>query len=183
MLIRYMTEANTLQPLWDQLVGEDLSGVVFIVEQRVNFGSAGDFGAIVMGHDNPISTGTGPLWHLIGPVGQRHFEVFNGNFAGGGTWINTGIAQLPGQYQNVVVDVNVVTQTWTFAVDGVPYTGSSLGFQNTLAQLSGLYYGSSAAGSVDAIIVRSTPEPGSAMACLALPGILALRRRSRRRRA
>src|SRR5689334_1504434 len=25
-----MTEANTLQPLWDQLVGEDLSGVVFV---------------------------------------------------------------------------------------------------------------------------------------------------------
>lgn len=25
-----MTEANTLQPLWNQLVGEDLSGVVFV---------------------------------------------------------------------------------------------------------------------------------------------------------
>src|SRR5882762_9444175 len=25
-----MTEANTLQPLWDQLVGDDLSGVVFV---------------------------------------------------------------------------------------------------------------------------------------------------------
>jgi hypothetical protein len=25
-----MTETNTLQPLWDQLIGEDLSGVVFV---------------------------------------------------------------------------------------------------------------------------------------------------------
>jgi hypothetical protein len=155
----------------------------FVVEQRVNFGSAGEFDGYVTQNDNPLSTNAGPQWRLIGAVGQRHFEVFNGNSLGGGTWLNTGIAQTPGQYQDVVLDVNVVTQQWSFAVDGVHYTGSSLGFISQPAQLSALYYFDSAAGSVDSIIVRSTPEPGASVAAIAAIGALSLARRRRIARA
>lgn len=111
---------------------------------------------------------------------QPPLRSLNGNFSGGGTWINTNIAQTPGQYQNVVLDVNVVTQKWTFSVDGVPYTGAALGFVDALPQLSGLYYFDSAAGSVDSIIVRSTPEPGAALAGFTVAGIFGLKRRTRR---
>lgn len=155
----------------------------FVVEQRVNFGSAGEFDAYVMQHDNPLVTGTGPQWRLTGAVGQRHFEVFNGNYAQGGTWINTGIAQTPGQYQNVVVDANVVAQTWTFSVNGVAYAGAPLGYVDALPQLSGLYYFTTAAGSVDSIVVRSTPEPSAALAGVAIAGVLGLKRRSRESKA
>jgi hypothetical protein len=150
----------------------------FVVETEVNFGSAGEFDGYVLEDNFPLSANVnGPQWRLTGAVGSRHFEVFNGTSNGLGTWDNTGIAQTPGQWQDVVADINVVTQQWTFSVDGVAFN-QSLGFQGTPPQLNAVYYFDTAAGSVDSIVVRSTPEPSVlvSFAALGLPTLLRRRR-------
>ena len=142
----------------------------FVVETEVNFGSVGEFDGLVIKDNYPLGANvTGIQWRLTGAVGSRHFEVLTGNSTGVGTWVNTGIAQRPGQWQDVVADINVVTQTWTFSVDGVGFN-QTMGFIGAPPQLNSLYYYDTAAGSVDSIIVRATPEPGTSLIIFAAGG-------------
>jgi hypothetical protein len=150
----------------------------FQVSTEVNFGSVGEFDGLVIEDNYPLSANVnGPQWRLTGAVGSRHFEVFNGTSNGLGTWIDTGIAQTPGQWQDAVANINVVTQTWMFSVDGVSFN-QTLGYQGAPPQLNAVYYFDTAAGSVDAIVVSSIPEPSS-LACFAVIGSLTLLRRRR----
>jgi hypothetical protein len=153
----------------------------FVVETRVNFGSVGDFEGLVIKDNYPLAANqSGPAWRLTGAVGSRHFEVFDGTYDGLGTWENTGIAQTPGQWQTVTADIDVVTQTWTFSVDGVSYNAPDpLGYERAVPQLNALYYFDTAAGSVDSIVVRGVPEPGSLGACAVAGGLVSLMRRRR----
>jgi hypothetical protein len=151
----------------------------FVVQTEVNFGSVGEFDGMVIEDNYPLAANVnGPDWRLTGAVGSRHFEVFNGTSNGLGTWVNTGIAQTPGQWQDAVADINVVTQQWTFSVDGVTYN-QSLGYQGAPPQLNAVYYFDTAAGSVDSIVVRATPEPSLALTTFAAVGILSVLRRRR----
>jgi hypothetical protein len=155
----------------------------FVVETRANFGSVGEFQGLVIQDNYPLAANnTGPAWRLTGAVGSRHFEVFDGTYDGLGTWENTGIAQKPGQWQMAVADIDVVTQQWTFSVDGVMYNAPDpLGYERAVPQLNALYYFDTAAGSVDSIVVREVPEPGSLGACAAAGALISLARRRRPR--
>jgi len=125
---------------------------------------------------------SGPAWRLTGAVGSRHFDVYDGPYDGLGTWENTGIAQTPGQWQTAVADINIVTQQWTFSVDGVMYNAPDpLGYQRAVAQVNALYYFTTAAGSVDSIVVRDVPEPGALSVCALTGGLISLARRRRHR--
>lgn len=154
----------------------------FAVETRVNFGSVGEFQGLVIKDNYPLAANqSGPAWRLTGAVGARHFEVFDGTYNGLGTWENTGIAQTPGQWQTVTADIDIVSQTWTFSVDGVSYNAPDpLGYERAVPQVNALYYFNTAAGSVDSIVVREVPEPGSLTALAATAALISV---SRRRRA
>jgi hypothetical protein len=81
----------------------------FIIEQDVNFVGIREL------YSRPASSGTqpgsiGPQWRLFGPAGDRRFQVADGQGNGVDYWEDTGIAQRPGQWQHVIVDINVPTQ-------------------------------------------------------------------------
>jgi hypothetical protein len=157
----------------------------FVVETRANFGSVGEFQGLVIQDNYPLAANnSGPAWRLTGAVGSRHFEVYDGTYDGLGTWENTGIAQTPGLWQTAVADINIVTQQWTFSVDGVMYNAPDpLGYQRAVAQVNALYYFTTAAGSVDSIVVRDVPEPGSLATCALAGALISLARRRRQRHA
>jgi hypothetical protein len=156
----------------------------FVVETRINFGSVGELQGRPMADNLPIQINRiGPLWQLSGPVGGRHFFVWDGQSNQSGQFEDTGIAQTPGEWQNVVLDINVAAQTFTFSVDGVPYNAPDpIGFYDAAAVINSVSYLSSASGSIDSVIVRSVPEPTVSPVLGALSAIfLGGRRRSRAR--
>jgi hypothetical protein len=151
-----------------------------VIEQDVNFGAVG--GMVSGPFQSMLSEGdrVGPQWGISGPVGSRHFAVFDGNSNQLGDWENTGIAQRPGEWHHVVVDINVATQTFTFSVDGVPYASPDpIGFFNAAAVIDHVDYFTTGSGYVDGVIVRAVPEPGVGMLLGAMVS-LALSRRPRR---
>jgi hypothetical protein len=149
----------------------------FILSQSLNFGSVGDVISGPFQHFTSQGDHTGPQWRLTGAVGSRHFEVFDGHSDQSGNWVNTGIAQKPGQWQQVVLDINVPLQTFKFSVDGVMYNAPHpTGFQNSAAVIDNIDYLTSGAGSIDAIVVSTVPEPTS-IVLLGAVAILGLRRK------
>ena len=98
------------------------------------------------------------MWRITGPVGGRRFEVFDGRSDQLGDWENTGIEQLPGEWQNVVIDANVATQRFTFSVDGVAYTPPDpLGFFHAPTRINSIAYLSTGSGYLDSVVVRGAP--------------------------
>jgi hypothetical protein len=154
----------------------------FVVETRINFGSVGELQGRPMADNLPLQVNRiGPLWQLSGAVGDRHFFVWDGQSNQLGQFEDTGIAQTPGEWQNVVLDINVAAQTFTFAVDGVPYNAPDpIGFYDAAAVINSVSYLSSASGSIDSVIIRNVPEPTTASVLGALSVVLlGGRRRSR----
>ena len=151
----------------------------FVIEQDINFGAVG---SVLSGpFQKMLSEGdrTGPMWSTGGPVGARRFLVFDGNSNQLGDWEDTGIEQTPGEWQHVVMTVNVATQRFTFAVDGVPYNSPDpLGFFNAAAVIDHVDYMATGAGYIDNVVVRAVPEPGGAgFALAAFAGVMLRRRR------
>jgi hypothetical protein len=135
----------------------------FVLETSVNFGAVEDFVSVPLEDNYPLAADReGPMWRITGPVGGRHFEVFDGQSNQLGDWENTGIEQRPGEWQNVVIDANVATQHFTFSVDGVAYNApDALGFFNAPTQINAIAYLSMGSGFLDAVIVRRDPDlPG-----------------------
>jgi hypothetical protein len=127
----------------------------FILETRVNYGSVGDLLGIPLEESPFDADRNGPMWGVTGPVNNRYFEVFDGQSNQLGEWENTGIRQRPGEWQNVVIDVNVATQQFTFSVDGVRYNPPDpLGFQNAATQINDIAYFTTGSGWIDSVIFR-----------------------------
>jgi hypothetical protein len=151
----------------------------FVIEQDVNFGAVG--GLVSGPFQSMLSEGdrVGPQWGFSGPVGARRFQVFDGNSNQLGEWEDTGIAQRPGEWQHVVMDANVATQTFTFSVDGVTYNPPDpIGFFNAAAQVDHIDYFTTGSGYVDGVIVRAVPEPGAFPLAGGLAAFALRRRRS-----
>jgi hypothetical protein len=149
----------------------------FVFETRVNFAAVGEFHGIPLEFNPFEADRNGPMWRITGPVGDRHFEVFDGQSNQLGDWEDTGIEQVPGQWHHVVVEGNPVIQRYTFRVDGVTYNAPDpLGFFNAATQINDIAYFTTGSGSLDAVIVRAVPEPGAVSVVLAA-GTLLLRRR------
>jgi hypothetical protein len=131
----------------------------FVLETRVNFGAVEQFFAQPLEDNYPLSADReGPMWRITGPVGARHFEVFDGRSDQLGDWEHTGIEQRPGEWQNVVIDANVATQRFTFSVDGVAYNAPDpLGFFNAPTRINSIAYLSTGSGYLDSVIVRGAP--------------------------
>ena len=125
-----------------------------IIEQDVNFVGVKEL------YSRPASSDTqpgsiGPQWRLFGPVGNRRFQVADGQGNGVYFWEDTGIAQRPGQWQHVTVDINVPTQQFTFAVDGIRYNGPDpLGFTGSPASIDYTEYITNSSGWIDNVVVR-----------------------------
>jgi hypothetical protein len=60
----------------------------------------------------------GPNWQASG---DGHFRVVDDNEDGTGNLLDTGFLWTPGTYQAIRIDVNTVTRTWDFFVDGVKF--------------------------------------------------------------
>jgi hypothetical protein len=147
----------------------------FATETRVNFAAVGELYGVALQNNYPFRVDrNGPMWRITGPVDQRHFEVFDGQSNQLGDWEDTGIGQRPGVWQNVVVDADVVTQRFTFSVDGVPYNAPDpLGFNDAASEITGVAYLSTGSGSIDAVTVRAVPEPAAvAFALMTLSALL-----------
>jgi hypothetical protein len=152
----------TRAPLGSTVVRRKLAqGITrrFVLETRVNFGAVEQFVAVPLEDNYPFTADRqGPMWQITGPVGDRHFEVFDGQSNQLGDWENTGIEQRPGEWQKVVIDANVATQRFTFSVDGVAYNAPDpLGFFNAPTQINSIAYLSTGSGWVDSVIVRGAP--------------------------
>jgi hypothetical protein len=175
-----LTRGNLGSTVISRRLAQGITGR-FVVETRVNFGSVGDLIGIPLEINYPLRVDrNGPMWGITGPVGARHFQVFDGQSNQLGEWEDTGIEQRPGEWQNVVIDANVVTQRFTFSVDGVTYNAPDpLGFNDAAAQINGLAYFTTGSGSIDAVIVRAVPEP----VCCVAGGMLSLLLVRRRRRS
>jgi hypothetical protein len=128
----------------------------FIFESRVNFGSVGELHGIPLEDSYPFAADrNGPMWRIAGPVGNRFFEVFDGQSNQLGTWENTGIRQRPGEWQNVAMDVNVPTQQFTFSVDGVRYVAPDpLGFHNAATQINAIAFFTTGSPWIDSVLFR-----------------------------
>jgi hypothetical protein len=156
----------TRAPLGNTVVSRKLSrGITrrFVLETRINFGAVEGFVAVPQEDNYPLAANReGPMWAITGPVGARHFEVFDGQSNQLGQWEDTGIEQRPGEWQNVVIDANVATQRFTFNVDGVAYDAPDpLGFFNAPAQINSIAYLSTGSGFLDSVVVRRDPDlPG-----------------------
>jgi hypothetical protein len=175
-----LTRGNLGSTVVSRRLAQGITGR-FVVETRVNFGSVGDLIGIPLEINYPLRADrNGPMWGISGPVGTRHFQVFDGQSNQLGEWEDTGIEQRPGEWQNVVIDANVVTQRFTFSVDGVPYNSPDpLGFNDAASQINGIAYFTTGSGSIDAVIVRAIPEPAVA-STLGLLSLLLVRRPRRR---
>jgi hypothetical protein len=152
----------------------------FSIEQDLNFVAAGElYSEPGQGGEGGEGIRTGPEWRITGSAGNRHFEVADGIGDQFEHWEDTGIAQLPGQWQHVVLDVNVAAQTWTFAVDGVTYNSPDpLGFRGQPARIDYVDYLSTSSGYIDSVVIQGVPEPGVA----GLGLVIVARHLSRRRR-
>jgi hypothetical protein len=130
----------------------------FVIEQDVNFVAAGSLNSRPF-HSRTTQPGSfGPVWRIFGPRTNRRFQVMDGDGAGSGTFEETGIAQKPGQWQHVVVEVDVATQTWGFKVDNKTYVPPDpLNFRGSPAGIDVIEYLTDSSGYVDSVIVR---EPG-----------------------
>src|SRR5262245_43236132 len=80
-----------------------------LIEQPVRLPANPNMGSRPYGNDY------GPNWN----VGNGRFYVLNGDGAGGGTPIDTGIAVVPLRWHKVSLIIDVAYQTYTFFVDGV----------------------------------------------------------------
>ena len=114
----------------------------FVLETRINFGAVEEFFAQPLEDNYPLSADReGLMWRITGPVGDRHFEVFDGQSDQLGDWEHTRIEQRPGEWQSVVIDANVATQRFTFSVDGVVYNPPDpLGFFNAPTRINSIAY-------------------------------------------
>jgi hypothetical protein len=152
----------------------------FVIEQDVNFIGVNSL------YSRPSSSAVGnegvsigPEWRISGPIGNRHFDVLDGiGDQLESNWESTGIDAKPGEWQHVLLDINVATQTWTFSVDGVMYNAPDpLGFRGTPPNIDNIEYITDSSGYIDSVVVRDAPEPASlALAPLGI-ALFALRRR------
>jgi len=141
----------------------------FSIDQDINFVAAGElYSRPGQGGGVPEPIGTGPQWRITGTAGDRHFEVADGTGDQIDHWENTGIAQLAGQWQHVTLNIDVATQTWTFAVDGTPYKAPDpLGFTGQPASIGYLEYLTTSSGWIDSVVVAA-PEPSGVIVALGL---------------
>lgn len=127
----------------------------FIIEQDINFVGVKEVYSRPASFTGNQPGSIGPQWRLFGPVGNRRFQVVDGQGNGVDYWEDTGIAQRPGQWQHVTLDIDVPTQQFTFAVDGVRYNAPDpLGFTGTPASIDYTEYITNSSGWIDGVIVR-----------------------------
>lgn len=118
------------------------------------------------------------------PGGQ--WQVLDGTENGVGVLENTGFNWSPGSYQRIRIDINTVTRTWDFYVNGVRFNAPDpLGFRGQPTFLDEINFlattGSPNGTYVDALYVGAVPEPSSlALAGLASAAGLARWRRKRK---
>jgi hypothetical protein len=78
---------------------------------------------------------TGPMWYAK----DGKFRVLDGDVAGGGKWLETGIPCKPDTWYKVALLVDVSRQRWQFFVDDKKFEQGPLGFrtkQDTLQEIN-----------------------------------------------
>jgi hypothetical protein len=102
---------------------------------------------------------SGPNWM----VRDGEFRVLHGRGDGsnaGPMWKDTGIKCEPGTWYRVVLDVDVPSQTWTFAVNGETFdAGEPLGFRMSPKNIDRVDYLFGKEWSLDDVRVLETARP------------------------
>jgi hypothetical protein len=98
----------------------------FAVEQYVRLSEGGDVKCYVWKAGGPAEDVTGPMW----AAGAGRFGVLDGDGAGSGRWVETGLACGPDRWYKVMVRIDVPQRAWAFLVDGKEFkAGHPLGFR------------------------------------------------------
>lgn len=121
---------------------------------------------------------------------KMNFEVIDGNRAGTGTSIDSGIALAQGTVYTFIVTTHPGTRSWDAVIsDGsTTFSQAGLGWRSSVADVGGFinmrgsvsYSPKDRLFSIDSVSIIAVPEPGGAF--LLLAAALALRRRPRRTR-
>lgn len=168
--------AGPARVLASSLTGE------FWIEQHTRFSPLANFTASTEQSTGEETTLQGPIWQAL-PDGK--FYVIDGVGDGAITAPQefSGFTWQPDIWYKVTVHGNVATQTWSFAVNDIPYLPPDpLGFRDTPTFLNEVRYLADGVDSgtlfLDAVTVAVVPEPASA----ALIGVGAVELFLRRRR-
>jgi hypothetical protein len=143
-----------------------------LIEEHVQFAP----GADLVAYTDERSVTFNPSLHAA--IWQVHadnkFYVIDGLGNGGSpTPQATGFTWLPNTWYTIDLDVNMVSQTWTFAVNGVPYVPPHpLGFRGNPTFMNDFNFLSEGSGAVFVDAITVVPEPSSLV--LAAFGLVAL---------
>jgi hypothetical protein len=142
----------------------------FSIEEYVRFATGARLVAYTEQGTTQATTLQGPIWQAFA---DGKFYVLNGVGDGGSPSSTfTGFTWQPGVWYKIDVTGNVATQTWSFAVNDVPYAPSSpLGYRGSPTYLDEVRYLSEGSGTMFLDSVTIVPEPSGVMIAL-IGGVL-----------